>query len=91
MCCRFTPILDLDPFGILVNQTTSRSVGGDPAEVTIFWGDERIDSNSTITNPDDNSSWDYKVVLSQFADIGTLESTISEILRRTGYITSCIC
>ncbi|MDA0343881.1 MAG: hypothetical protein O3B07_06795, partial [Verrucomicrobia bacterium] len=34
------PYRDLDPFGLQVSQTTSVSVGGDPAEVIIFWGDE---------------------------------------------------
>ena len=71
------PYAQLDPFGIQLAQANSRSEGGDPSEVIIFWGDERIESNSTSANPDDNSSWDYKLVLSQAADIGNFEKTIS--------------
>ncbi|MEL0098081.1 MAG: LamG-like jellyroll fold domain-containing protein, partial [Opitutae bacterium] len=74
------PYAILDPFGLQVNQTISSSVGGDPAEVVIFWGNERIESNSTTANPDDNSSWDYRIVLNESADIGTFETTINENL-----------
>ena len=74
------PYSDLDPFGIQVSQTSSISVGGDPAEVIIFWGDEKINTLSTTTNPDDNSSWDYQTILNDSSDIGPLEKTISENL-----------
>ncbi|MGA1101733.1 MAG: LamG-like jellyroll fold domain-containing protein, partial [Opitutales bacterium] len=74
------PYRDLDPFGLQVSQTTSVSVGGDPAEVIIFWGDEKIETLSTSTDPDNNSTWDYATTLSDSADIGALEKTISENL-----------
>ena len=51
-----------------------------PAEVIIFWGDEKIETLSTSTDPDNNSSWDYATTLSESADIGALEKTISENL-----------
>ena len=84
------PYAQLDPFGIQLAQANSRSEGGDPAEVIIFWGDERIETKSTATSPDDNSSWDYKIVLSQSADIGTLDKLFLKTLRRTHCITSVL-
>ena len=74
------PYYEFDPFGIRISQTSSISVGGDPAEVFIFWGNERVENFNTATDPDDNSSWDYKINLSNSADIGFFETTITENL-----------
>ncbi len=74
------------PFGGKSSSSETTSIGGDPAEVYIFWGDERIELNSTLVNPDNNATWDYKVLLSDHTDIGTLEQIVTDnLLENTNY------
>ena len=38
--------------------------------VRIFWGNERIEHNSTVVNPDNNSSWDYVYEINSTNPVG---------------------
>ena len=49
---------------------TIESQGGDKPVVKIFWGNDRIDKNSTLINPDDNVSWDRVTVLNGGLPVG---------------------
>ena len=85
------PYSSLDPFGITVNQLASKSVGGDPAEVTIYWGDERVETESTSLDENNDSLWDYSISLSETASIGQLEVFLTENLEEgKSYYYSCL-
>ena len=45
-------------------------IGGDRPVVKIFWGDESVDSNSTVLNTDDNASWDYVLEINASNPVG---------------------
>jgi len=74
------PYSTVAPFGGKSSATEVTSIGGDPAEVFIFWGDEKIEANSTATSPDNNATWDYKIQLSESSDIGTLDQLLTNHL-----------
>ena len=50
------PHLEQSPFGGITTVNTFETKGGDPPVVKIFWGDERIEENSTLVDPDNNSA-----------------------------------
>ena len=52
------PHSEQSPFGGITTINQLKTIGGDPPVVKIFWGDEKIDENSTLVDPDNNSSWD---------------------------------
>ena len=80
------PYVSTPPFEGKTSSSAISSIGGDPAEVYLFWGDERIEVNSTITDPQNNSTWDYKLVLSDSSDIGILDQVVtSNLVENTDY------
>ena len=74
------PYSSSSPFEGETSSSIITSIGGDPAEVILFWGNEKIETNSTNVDPDDNSSWDYKLTLSSSSNIGTLEQLVTDNL-----------
>ena len=52
------PHLEQSPFGGITT-IREKTIGGDPPVVKIFWGDDLVESNSTVLSTDDNSSWDF--------------------------------
>ena len=74
------PYYSFNPFGISINQTSLRSVGGDPSEITIYWGNEYLETESTVINENNDSLWDHKIVLSQSANIGQYEISLTDNL-----------
>ena len=49
----------MNPFGGSIDQQKKLLIGGDKPVVKIFWGDEKIDENSTDVDPADGTKWDY--------------------------------
>ena len=64
------PHLEQSPFGGITTVDTFETKGGDPPVVKIFWGDERIEENSTLVDPDNNSSWDFVVEVNSSGPVG---------------------
>ena len=64
------PYSETSPFGGITTVKTIETKGGDRPRVRIFWGNERIEHNSTVVNPDDNSSWDYVYEINSTNPVG---------------------
>ena len=64
------PHSEQSPFGGVTTVNALVTNGGDRPVVKIFWGDESIEENSTIVDPDDNSSWDYVFEINASGPVG---------------------
>ena len=51
------PYYSINPFGGGESQT--QKVATETPVVKIFWGDEEIEENSTLVDPNDDTKWDY--------------------------------
>ena len=64
------PYYLIDPFAGENSYVEKVPIGGDRPVVKIFWGDESVDSNSTVLNTDDNASWDYVLEINGSNPVG---------------------
>ena len=64
------PYYSVNPFAGSNSYVEQVPIGGDRPVVKIFWGDEQVDSNSTLTDPDDNSTWDYVLEINGTNPVG---------------------
>ena len=81
------PYISSNPFGGIQENTVVQSVGGDNPVVKIFWGDEWIDSNTTLVDENDNSKWDYVVDINGGGPVtlGTYDILVQNLSINTPY------
>ncbi len=82
------PHYERSPFGGVTQVKELKAVGGDAPVVRIFWGDEPIEANSTLVDPDDNSSWDFVAEVNggNPVGLGAYEAVASDlVLDKTYY------
>ena len=72
------PYYSINPFGGNTAQAQKVTIGGDKPVVKIFWGDDEIEDNSTLIDPNDDTKWDYVYEVNGSGPVG-LGSFLAEV------------
>jgi hypothetical protein len=72
------PYYSINPFGGNTAQAQKVTIGGDKPVVKIFWGDDEIEDNSTLVDPNDDTKWDFVYEVNGSGPVG-LGSFLAEV------------